>query len=283
MPVGSDSVLALVCLDVDGTLVGSSGEPSDRLWGAAATARARGQHLTLCTARLAAGATKHWAQQLDPDGWHIFHAGAVIWRPSTGAVESSDIGAAAVAEAIATGNSNGWVVEVYSWDDYAVDSDAPLAVAHSALLELPHRRRALDSIAGPVVRVQWVINQADTELALSLAPPGCHASAATSPSMPGAAFISLTLASVSKASGIAAVAGKIGVGMGDVMMVGDGQNDVPALEAVGWPVAIGDGAPQAKAAAKVIVAAVDDEGAAEAIDLSGTLSAVTDEVPATDV
>src|SRR5688572_11767765 len=72
----SSPVLPLICLDVDGTLVGSTGSPSDELWTAAERARGRGQRLTLCTARLAAGATRDWAEQLDPDGWHVFHTGA---------------------------------------------------------------------------------------------------------------------------------------------------------------------------------------------------------------
>lgn len=269
--VASANVLPLVCLDVDGTLVGSAGAPSDRLWDAAARARGRGQHLTLCTARLAAGATRDWAARLDPDGLHIFHTGAAIWCPSTGEVQTDALTPEAVAEAVAVGDEHDWVTEVYTWDDFAVDSDAPLAIDHAVLLKLPHRRRPLDAVEGPVVRVQWVVDASEAAAAVAAAPSGCTASAASSPSMPGAAFVSVTNVSVSKASGIATIASRMGVAMDEVMMVGDGHNDVPAMRAVGWPVAIGDGAEVARAAARIVVAGVDDDGAAEAIERSVTL------------
>lgn len=170
-------------------------------------------------------------------------------------------------------NRRDWVFEAYTFDDWAVDSDAPLALAHADLLKLPHERRRLDSLEGDVVRLQWVIDVADLPDALASAPPGCIASGATSPSMPGAAFVSITADTVSKAAGVAEVADTFGVALRDVMMVGDGHNDLSAMAVVGWPVAIGDADPEVVAAARIVVAAVDDDGAAEAIESSGELGA----------
>lgn len=265
-------MLPLICLDVDGTLVGKAGAPSAVLWSAAERARARGQRLTLCTARLAAGPTRSWAQRLDPDGWHIFHTGAARWNPASGLVRTTPLPPAAIEACTATAAARGWVLETYSWDDYTVDSDQPLAIAHAGLLGLPFARRSPADLADPVVRVQFVVPEAETAAALAAAPDGASASAATSPMMPGAAFVSITALGVSKAHGIAAVAADLGVGMEQVMMVGDGHNDLPAIEAVGWGVAIGDGEPEVRAAAQLIVADVDDDGAAEAIDRSADLA-----------
>ncbi|HEX2575670.1 MAG TPA: HAD hydrolase family protein [Aquihabitans sp.] len=264
-------MLPLICLDVDGTLVGSSGVPSDELWAAAGRARDRGQRLTLCTARLAAGPTREWAVRLDPDGWHIFHTGAARWHPASGEVRADELAPEAVASCAAVAAERGWVFEAYSWDDYVVDSDDPLAVDHAALLGLPFRRRPLDDLTDPIVRVQFVVTQAETAAALAAAPVGASASAATSPMMPGASFVSVTVAGVSKAGGIATVALDLGVGVGDVMMVGDGHNDLPAIVAVGWGVAMGNAEPEVVEAAQLRVADVDDDGAAEAIDRSATL------------
>jgi hypothetical protein len=61
--------------------------------------------------------------------------------------------------------------------------------------------------------------------------------------------------------------------LADVMMVGDGHNDLPAIEAVGWGVAMGNAEPEVVTAARLIVADVDDDGAAQAIDASATLGA----------
>lgn len=266
-------MLPLICLDVDGTLVGLAGAPSGALWAAAERARGRGQRLTLCTARLAAGPTREWAQRLDPLGWHVFHTGAARWKPATGEVRARPIPDDAVAACEAIAADRGWVLETYSWDDYVVDSDDELAVAHAGLLALPHRRRRVSDLADPVVRVQFVVRSADAAAAVAAAPPGTTASAATSPVMPGAAFVSVTAAGVSKAEGIAAVADDLGVPLSDVMMVGDGHNDLPAIEAVGWGVAMGNAEPEVVAAARLLVADVEDDGAAQAIDASATLGA----------
>ena len=204
-------VLPLICLDVDGTLVGRAGEPSPALWAAAERARSRGQRLTLCTARLAGGPTRTWAERLDPLGWHVFHTGAARWRPATGEVRQEPIPDDAVAACQAIAAERGWVLETYSWDDYVVDSDDPLAVAHAALLALPHRRRPVSDLADPIVRVQFVVPADQAAAAVAAAPTGTTASAATSPVMPGAAFVSVTVAGVSKAAGILHVADDLGV------------------------------------------------------------------------
>ncbi len=266
-------MLPLVCLDVDGTMVGSSGEPSDRMWSAATAARARGQHLTLCTARVAMGPTRAWAERLDPEGYHVFHTGATLWRPATGEVIAEPLAEAAIGAASREADERGWVFEAYSFDDLAVDSDAELALAHADLLGIPHRRRPIDSLSDPIVRVQWVVPSEDLPAALAAAPDGCTASGATSPVMPGAAFVSITDARVSKAAGVRRIAEELGVPMASVMMVGDGHNDLSAMRVAGWPVAIGDADPEVIAAARIVVAAVDADGAAEAIERSAELAA----------
>lgn len=265
------AVLPLICLDVDGTLVGRSGSPSSNLWDAADRARDRGQRLTLCTARLAAGPTREWAERLDPLGWHVFHTGAARWNPSTGEVKVQPIGHDAVGACQEVAAAHGWVMETYSWDDYVVDSDDPLAIDHAALLALPHRRRPISDLADAVVRIQFVVPIADAQAAIAAAPPGTEGSGATSPAQPDAAFVSITAAGVSKAQGIAAVADDLGVPLSDVMMVGDGHNDLPAIEAVGWGVAMGNAEPAVIAAARLLVADVELDGAAQAIDASAAL------------
>ncbi|MFN8016799.1 MAG: HAD-IIB family hydrolase [Acidimicrobiales bacterium] len=264
-------MLPLICLDVDGTLVGTAGEPSDALWAAAERARGRGQRLTLCTARLAAGPTRAWAERLDPEGWHIFHTGGARWHPATGEVRTVPLPDGALEACAAVAAERGWVLEVYTWDDYAVDSDHRLAVEHAGLLALPYRRRPASALDGAVVRAQFVVEAADAAAAVAAAPPGTVGSAATSPVMPGATFVSITEASVSKAAGIGAVADDLGVPVSDVMMVGDGHNDLPAIRAVGWGVAMGNADPEVLGAARLLVADVDADGAAEAIDASAGL------------
>ena len=51
----------------------------------------------------------------------------------------------------------------------------------------------------------------------------------------------------------------------------DGHNDLPAIEAVGWGVAMGNAEPEVVAAARLLVADVEDDGAAQAIDAAAGL------------
>lgn len=264
-------VLPLICLDVDGTLVGSAGVPADATWEAADRARRRGQRLTLCTARLAAGPTRDWAERLDPEGWHIFNTGGARWNPATGEVRANPLAPEVVEACIEIGERHGWVLEAYSWDDYTVDTDAPLAVSHAGLLDMPFRRRPLLDLADPIVRMQFVVPIPETAVAAAAAPSGVDVSTATSPALPGAAFVSVTGPGITKAHGIEEVAADLGITMAEVMMVGDGHNDLPAIEAVGWGVAMANAEPELLDAAAFVVADVDQHGAAEAIDRSADL------------
>ncbi|MCF7522145.1 Cof-type HAD-IIB family hydrolase [Neisseria sp. ZJ106] len=64
----------------------------------------------------------------------------------------------------------------------------------------------------------------------------------------------------SKAVGIAHSVAKLGIAMQDVMAFGDGMNDIEMLQTVGFGVAMGNGEPQAKAAARHVCPSVDEDG-----------------------
>jgi Cof subfamily protein (haloacid dehalogenase superfamily) len=70
----------------------------------------------------------------------------------------------------------------------------------------------------------------------------------------------------SKSGTLAWLAGQLGVAREEVMAAGDGENDVDMLAWAGLGVAMGDGVPQARAAADVIAPPFDQDGAAWAIE-----------------
>lgn len=261
----------LICLDVDGTLVGPSGAPTEGVWAAADRAREAGLHLAMCTARLGNGLALEWATRLDPNGWHLFQTGASILHTGTGATSSTPLPVGAVEACEAIAQREGWVFELYSDNDYVVDSDHEVAFLHAGLLGTPYVRRPVRDLAGAPLRAQLIVQDFDVDRAVASIPSGCAASSATSPIIPGWHFVSITAATVSKASGVLALAALLGLHRDELMMVGDGQNDVSAMGVVGHPVAMGNAHRDAMAASRYQVAHVEDDGVAEALDLAQTL------------
>jgi Cof subfamily protein (haloacid dehalogenase superfamily) len=71
---------------------------------------------------------------------------------------------------------------------------------------------------------------------------------------------------VSKATGVALLAADLGLTMADVVAVGDGENDMPLLEAAGLGVAMGNAPEHVRLRADVVVRGHDEDGVAEAIE-----------------
>ena len=71
---------------------------------------------------------------------------------------------------------------------------------------------------------------------------------------------------VDKGVGVRALADSLGIPMEQVMALGDEGNDIPMLRAAGYGVAMGNGSPEAKAAARFITDTNDCCGFAKAIE-----------------
>jgi Cof subfamily protein (haloacid dehalogenase superfamily) len=259
-------LVALIGIDVDGTLVGRSGEVPEAVWQAAEQARAAGIHLALCSGRPAFGIALEYARRLDDDGWHVFQNGASIVHLATQESRSTRLPVSAVRALIKQARATGQILELYTDSSYVVESNSPWAKEHAELLGLPFQPRQFETLSAPVVRAQWVVSPSDAERVV--APEGLEMAHSTSPLMPDARFVGLTSEGISKGSAIREIAAAYGVELRDVMYVGDAGNDLPALRVVGHPIAMANADAQVIAAAERTVGHVDGGGLAEALLLA---------------
>ena len=271
-------MLGMICVDVDGTLIGSDNQVRDDVWAALEGARARGVRLVLCSGRPAFGNALAYARRLDPDGWHVFQNGASIinvqaanTQTGPGLSLSSHFPPQLLPGLLARARQTGRLLEVYTDTDYGFTLPGEYAEAHARLLGVPYVVRAPEDLPGTVVRVQWVVPLSHEAEVLAEAPAGLDLHPSSSPGMPGVSFISATAAGTSKGSAVQRIAQEYGLTLDRVMMVGDAENDVTALRVVGHPVAMGNADPHARAAARYQVAHVDEGGLAEAVALALTL------------
>jgi 5-amino-6-(5-phospho-D-ribitylamino)uracil phosphatase len=70
----------------------------------------------------------------------------------------------------------------------------------------------------------------------------------------------------SKASGVALLAQHLGIMMEEVMAIGDNNNDLEMLQAVGWSVAMGQAPEAVKAVASAVTTSNAEDGVARAIE-----------------
>lgn len=258
-------MIRLVCVDVDGTLVGSSGTVHESVWPAAEALRAAGIPIALASGRPAFGIARQHAARLTPDGWHIFQSGASLVHASSGESRSAPLPAASVTRLIQRARAVGRDLELYADLEYAIESTSRRASDHAALLGVPFAPRPLDALTLPIVRAQWMVDHGEVAALRAELDPELSLSSAGSPVMPETAFVSLTRAGVSKASAVRTVAELYGIDLRDVMFVGDGHNDIDAMQVVGMPVAMGNAEAETKAVARRHVGHVDAGGLAEAL------------------
>ena len=261
-------MIQLVFTDVDGTLVGSSGTVLPAIWGAAERARAAGIHMAICSGRPAFGDARGYAERLDPDGWHVFQNGASVLHLATGQSMSTPVAPHAVVALVARARSIGRILELYTDSEYAVESTAPRAREHARLLGVPFTPRPFESLTGTIVRAQWLVGIEDEAATLADATGGLERSSSTSPVMPDTSFINMTAPGVDKARAVRAIAARMNVSLDDVMFVGDGNNDIAAMRAVGHPVAMANGEATVRGIARDIVGHVDDAGLADALAIA---------------
>jgi Cof subfamily protein (haloacid dehalogenase superfamily) len=257
----------LICIDVDGTLIGASGLVTPEVWAALKQLRASGVRLAICSGRPAFGVTLEYAKRIDAHGWHIFQNGASVVCPTTMEARSTAIAPSIVERLIARMHATDRLMELYTDREYAVERDTDRAQRHASLLGLPYQPRPFLSLTDPIVRAQWLLPIAEREAVMAEPHQGLTLCPSLAPMMADTVFVNMTAEGVDKGSALRTVASAYDIPLARVMMIGDSHNDVPALRIAGIAVAMGNAQQAAIDAAHIRVGHVDEGGLLEALAL----------------
>ncbi len=275
-PIGTDDVIHLIAIDIDGTLLDSRSQLPDANRDAIKAAVARGIHVVLVTGR-----SYYFARPVAdplPD--------AVTLIVNNGAVEKTMVGETigrrllplTAAHAVLTGtrdhrgaaalifdrDAEPLVFETMNWADpnrrgYFERNRSFLAQCPSledALVEEPIEVM-FNGRVGPMreLRERLLAMPVASEFAVSL----------TEYEGRDFSLLDITGPQCTKAAGLASRAAALGLTAGDVMAIGDNFNDLEMLEWSGCPVLMGNAVPGLQSRGWRLTGTNDDAGVAAAI------------------
>ena len=262
-------MIPLVILDLDGTVIGSSGQVAPNIWEAAEQARDAGVKIAVCTGRPGLGVALRVARRLGPSVPHVFQSGAHMAFPDGETLMASSLREAAALQLVQHARAQGLVLELYTPNHLYVERRTTLSEAHAAMIGVNALVRDLAEVVQgePVVRAQWVLTPEQEAKAMALQVRDVQVSRATSPAQPDTLFISITRQGTSKGSAVTALCKHLRVPLAKVMAVGDSAGDLPMLELVGFPLVVGNAEP-ALLERYPSVGSVEDGGVVEALAMA---------------
>ncbi len=260
----------LVALDIDGTLlkwVEGAGQTYEQVAPAVHDAVRRahdaGAHIVLASGRSPHGMTTI-ADLLDLEGgepaWVVASNGAVVFRyPPFEVVHEETFDARPAVEAILREHPGVLVAVEERGVGYRVNRPFPAGELSGDMVITD----VADLVAHHVSRV--IIRDPDSTAEDFLDLAGRLGLHGTDYVVGWTAWLDLAPVGVSKASGLAHVADRLGVEAADVLAIGDGRNDIEMLRWAGRGVAMGQAVEPVIAAADDVTGTVYEDGAATEI------------------
>ncbi|HEX7003222.1 MAG TPA: Cof-type HAD-IIB family hydrolase [Trueperaceae bacterium] len=266
-------MIPLVVLDLDGTLIDSSGQVDECVWDAVEELRSVGVKMSVCTGRPSAGVALRVAKRLGHRNPHIFQTGALISDPAGDTLHVAALRESVALQLVEYARELGYTLELYTPTTLYVERKTQISEAHAKMIGVTALVRDLAEVARiePVVRAQWVVTSDQRAQVEGLPLPGAQLSSANSPALPNTAFVSVTREGVSKGSAVKLLAEMQGVPLRDVMAIGDSEGDVPMLEAVGHPLVMPSAPLAVRERFPVLAKSVEECGVVEALEKALTL------------
>lgn len=257
----------LVALDIDGTLlkwVEGAGTTYEQIpettYDAVHRVHAAGCHVVLASGRSPHGMTRI-ADLLDlpADGaerlWVVASNGAVVFRyPDLEVIHEETFDARPAVAAVLREHPGALVAVEERGVGYRVNRPFPDGELSGELIEAEVDEMVAERVSRVIIRDPEATADDFVALAARL---GLHG---TDYVVGWTAWLDLSPVGVSKASGLALVADKLGVAQADVLAIGDGRNDIEMLRWAGRGVAMGQAVEEVRQAADAVTETVYDDG-----------------------
>ena len=269
--------IRLLVIDIDGTLLDPEGKISPQTLASVQAAREAGIVVTLATARRYCN-TAPIADELGIDCPLILCDGAlIIQHPHTQVLHTQPLAATIGQKAVDIMASSehdvqpvvqpdlGLVEEI--WTGPAEHDNLWIKAYFLAYPDRVHRMPYAELCTGhpdPLRVVAFASEESIQALIPAISTLNCSWNAIKRGNY-GCAEMAVMASDCSKASGVIALAHSLNIPLTEVMAIGDNNNDIPMLQAVGWGVAMGQAPIAVKAAAQAVTASNADDGAAQAI------------------
>lgn len=257
--------IRLVAIDLDGTLVDDRNEVAPRVAAAIGSARAAGVEVAIATGRMYRSALR-FAEELGLTAPVICYQGAQIRDPGSGAVLHERLlarrHAAAVIEFAAR---RGVHVNAFAGDELYMAELTAEGRFYCRLSGIAPRLVGdlvawLDRDLVKLVLVTESANSRELVSQLRGAVPEAINVTRSHPRL-----VEAIDGRVNKGDALARLSQIMEIPVGQIMGIGDNLNDLPLVQAAGFGVAMGSGAPETKAAADFVTAPFSEDGVAVAI------------------
>ena len=261
------SRIRLVAFDLDGTLIGRGTGVSRRVLDCVGRMLSAGVRGCVVTGRMYKAALP-FVRELGLDGPVICYQGAAVVDSSTDEVlRDVPLGNREVLELVRLFDGDRVHLQLYRNDNYYCEARSRFSDLYAEITGF--EPVVVDSLAAtfagsPATKAVVVADVPEAESQERRLAEYFGARAYVTRSYPE--FVEVLNRDVDKGEALRFVAARHGIDMRDVLAIGDSWNDVPLLEAAGIGVAMGSGPPELLAVAAEVVAGVDNDGVADALE-----------------
>ena len=260
-----------IVLDLDGTMIGSSGLVEDCVWDVIQKARAKGIKFYISTGRPGFGLGNKIAKKLGETQPHIFQHGAEISYTDGKMLKVFSLPEQRALEILQLSRDKNLMLELYTTTSLYIEENTDFMQAHARSLGTPAIVRDLEDVIKnePVLRAQFVMhNKLDKGILDGLNHDDLYLGFGVSglKKLQDYIFVSYTQQSASKGNSLKLLAEKLRFSLDKTMAIGDSNGDVSMLDVVAYPVIMGNAPEELKEKYEQVAGHVDKCGIVEVIE-----------------